>query len=227
MQLCGSLIILWHCLSLRLEWKRTFSSPVATAEFSKLAGILSVALSPFRIWNSSTGIPSPPLALFVVMLSKAHLTSHSRRSGSMWVITTLWLSGSLRSFSHSSFVYSWHLFWISFASIRAFLAVSVLYCTHPCMKFPLESPRFLKRSLVFPMLLFSSVYLHWSLRKAFLSLLAIVWNSAFRCLYLFLLCFLPLFFSQLFVRPPQTPILLFHGDGLDPCLLYNVMNLTP
>ena len=27
----------------------------------------------FRIWNSSTGIPSPPLALFVVMLSKAHL----------------------------------------------------------------------------------------------------------------------------------------------------------
>ena len=29
-----------------------------------------------RIWNSSTGIPSPPLALFVVMLSKARLTSH-------------------------------------------------------------------------------------------------------------------------------------------------------
>ena len=28
--------------------------------------------SSFRIWNSSTGIPSPPLALFVVMLSKAH-----------------------------------------------------------------------------------------------------------------------------------------------------------
>ena len=25
----------------------------------------------FRIWNSSTGIPSPPLALFIVMLSKA------------------------------------------------------------------------------------------------------------------------------------------------------------
>ena len=34
--------------------------------------------SSFRIWNSSTGISSPPLALFVVMLSKAHLTSHSR-----------------------------------------------------------------------------------------------------------------------------------------------------
>ena len=45
MQLCGSLSILWHCLSLGLEWKLTFSSPVATAEFSKFAGILSAALS--------------------------------------------------------------------------------------------------------------------------------------------------------------------------------------
>ena len=33
------------CLSLGLEWKLTFSSPVATAEFSKFAGILSAALS--------------------------------------------------------------------------------------------------------------------------------------------------------------------------------------
>ena len=33
------------------------------------------------IWNSSTGIPSAPLALFLVMLPKAHLTSHSRMSG--------------------------------------------------------------------------------------------------------------------------------------------------
>ena len=30
------------------------------------------------LWKCSIGIPSPPLALFVVMLSKAHLTSHSR-----------------------------------------------------------------------------------------------------------------------------------------------------
>ena len=54
--------------------------------------------SSFRIWNSSTGIPSPPLALFVVMLPKAHLSSHSRMSGSRWVITPSWLSGSWRSF---------------------------------------------------------------------------------------------------------------------------------
>ena len=54
--------------------------------------------SSFRIWNSSTGLPSPPLALFVVMLSKALLTSHSRMSGFRWVITPSLLSGSWRSF---------------------------------------------------------------------------------------------------------------------------------
>ena len=68
--------------------------------------------SSFRIWNSSTRIPSPPLALFVVMLPKAHLTSHSRMSGSRWVITPSWLSGSWKSFLDSS-VYSCHLFLIS------------------------------------------------------------------------------------------------------------------
>ena len=44
---------------------------------------------------------------------------------------------------------------------------------------PLVSLIFLKRSLVFPIPLFSCISLHWSLRKAFLSLLAILWNSAF------------------------------------------------
>ena len=38
-QFCSSLNSLWHCLSLELEWKLTFSSPVATAEFYKFAGI--------------------------------------------------------------------------------------------------------------------------------------------------------------------------------------------
>jgi len=53
---------------------------------------------------------------------------------------------------------------------------------------------FLKRSLVFPILLFSSISLHWLLKKAFLSLLAILWNSAFRCGYL---SFAPLLFTSL------------------------------
>ena len=139
--------------------------------------------SSFRIWSSSTGIPSPPLALFVVMLSKAHLTSHSRRSGSRSVITPSWLTGSWRSFLYSSSVYSCHLFLISSASVRSIPFLSFI---EPMFAWnvPLVSLIFLKRSLVFPILLFSSISLHWSLKKAFLSLLAILWNSAFRCLSL-------------------------------------------
>ena len=77
--------------------------------------------SSFRIWNSS-----PPLALFIVMLPKAHLTSHSGMSISRWVITPSWLSRSWRSFLYSSSVYSYHLFllWLHFL---------ILYC------FPLSS----------------------------------------------------------------------------------------
>ena len=59
---------------------------------------------------------------------------------------------------------------------------------------PLVSLIFLKRSLVSPVLLFSSIYLHWSLRKAFLFLLAVLWNSAFKWVYL---SFSPLPFTSL------------------------------
>ena len=41
---CNCAVVLWHCPSLELEWKPTFSSPVATAEFSIFAGIMSTAL---------------------------------------------------------------------------------------------------------------------------------------------------------------------------------------
>ena len=74
--------------------------------------------SSFRIWNSSTGIPSPPLALLTVILPRAYLTSHSRMSGSRWVITPSWLSGSLRCLLYSSSAYSCHLL-ISSASVRS------------------------------------------------------------------------------------------------------------
>ena len=42
--LCGSLNILWHCLCFIFIWKLTFSSPVASAEFSKYAGILNAGI---------------------------------------------------------------------------------------------------------------------------------------------------------------------------------------
>ena len=62
------------------------------------------------------------------------------------------------------------------------------------MKCSLQYLIFLKGSLVLPILLFSCIYLHWSLRKAFSFLLAILWNSVFRWVYL---SFSPLLFDSL------------------------------
>ena len=176
-QFCG------HCWVFQICWHTECSTFTASS---------------FRIWNSSIGIPSPPLVLFVVMLSKACLTSHSRMSGSRWVITPSWLSWSWTSFLYSSSVYSCHLFLISSASFRSIPFLSLI---EPIFAWnvPLVSLIFLKRSLVFPILLFSSISLHQLLRKAFFSLLAILWNSEFRCLHL---SFSPL----LFVSLPFTAI---------------------
>ena len=116
------------------------------------------------------------------MLPKAHLTLHSRMSGSRSVITPSWLSASWRPFWDSSFVYSRYLFLISSASLRsiAFLSFIVPIFAWSVL---LISLILLKRSLVFPILLFSSISFHWSLRRTFLSLLAILWNSAFKWVY--------------------------------------------
>ena len=87
--------VLWSLLSFPICWHIECSTFTA---------------STFRIWNSSAGIPSPPLALFIVMLAKAHWTSPSRMSGSRWVSTPSWLSGSWRSVLYSSAVSRCHLF---------------------------------------------------------------------------------------------------------------------
>ena len=154
------------------------------------------------------------------MIPKSHLTLHSRMSSSrwVWVITPSWLSGSWRSFLYSSSVYSCHLFLTSYASVRSLPFLSFIVPIF-AWNIPLVSIIFLKRSLVFSILSFSSISLHWSLRRPFLSLLAILWKSAFRCLYL---SFSPLLFASLLSTAickasPRQPFcffaFLFHGDG--------------
>ena len=88
----------------------------------------------------------------------------------------MWLSGSIRSFLYSSFVYSCHLFLISSASVR-FIPFLSFIAPIFAWNIPLVFLIFLKRSLVFPNLLFST-------EQGFLSLLAILWNSALKWLYL-------------------------------------------
>ena len=167
------------------------------------------------------------------MLPKAHLTSHSRISGSRWVITPLWSSGSWRSVLYSSSVYSYYLLLISSASLRSIPFLSFI---EPIFAWsvPLVSLIFLKRALVFPILLFYSISLHWSLRRAFLSSLFFGTLHSNGYIFPFLFCLYLLFFYQLFVRPRPTSILpfciylfIYFGDGLDPCLLSNVTNLCP
>ena len=98
---------------------------------------------------------------------------------------------------HQSSVYSCHLFLIS-SSVRSLSFLSIILSIL-AWNIPLRSPVFLKRSLVFPILLFASIPLQCSFKNAFLSLLAILWNSAFSWIYLYLspLPFASLLFSAI------------------------------
>ena len=103
------------------------------------------------------------------------------------------ITWDVRSFLYSLPVYSCHLFLISFAFLRSIQFLSFIEAIFS-WNVPLVSLIFLKRSLVFPIVLFSSISLHWLLKKPFLSLLASLWNSAFKWIYL---SFSPLLFASL------------------------------
>jgi len=98
----------------------------------------------------------------------------------MWVMRTFFFF----FFLYSASVYSCHLFLISSAS---HMSIQFLSFIEPIFawNFPLVSLIFLKRALalVFPILLFSSISLHWSLRKVFLISPCYSWNSAFIWVY--------------------------------------------
>ena len=120
----------------------------------------------------------------VFLLPMSHLTLICSMSGSRWLITASWLSRSWRSFLYSSSTYSCHLFLILSASVRS-LQFLLLYWAHLCIKCSLGISNFLEKvSSLSHSIIFFSISLHWSLRKAFLSLLAILWKSAFKWVYL-------------------------------------------
>ena len=75
--------VLWPLLSFQICWHIECST---------------IAAASFKILSRSAGIPSPPLTLFIVILPKSHLTSHSRMSVFRWSTTPLSSSGSLRLF---------------------------------------------------------------------------------------------------------------------------------
>ena len=155
---------------------------------------ITLTVPSFRIWKSSARIPSSPLSLMIVKFSKAYLTLHSRMPDSRWVITPSWLSGSLRDFLNNSSGYSCYFSLISSASIRSIPLLSFIMPIF-AWNVPLGFLIFLKRPLVSPTQLFSSISLHFSLKIDLSSLLVIFWNSGFRWIYL---SFSPLPFNSLF-----------------------------
>ena len=113
--------------------------------------------SSFRIWNSSTEIWLHLLALCMVMLPKAQLTSHSGYLAlGEWSHCHGYLGHDLL---YCSFVYSCHLFLTSSASFRSIQFLSFIVPI-VAWSIPLVLLNFFKRPLVFPILLFSSISLH-------------------------------------------------------------------
>ena len=137
----------------------------------------TLTASSFRICTSSAGIPSPPLALFIVMFPEAQLSSHSRMSGSRWVPLPSWFSRSLKPYLYSS-VYLCCFFLISPAAFRA--TFSVLYCDNPCIKGSLDISSFLEEFSSVSHSVVFHISLHCSLKKAFIS----PWYSLELCIQL-------------------------------------------
>ena len=107
---------------------------------------------------------------------------------------------ALKIVLYSSSVYH-HIFLVSSASVRSIpFIISIL-----AWNVPLLCPVFLKRSLVFPILLFLPfLCIVHSRRPSYLSLLFSGTLCSVGNVFPFLSSFLLLFFPQLFVKPPQT-----------------------
>ena len=125
-QSCG------HCWIFQIFWHVEYNTFTASS---------------FRIWNSLTGIPSPPLDLFIVMLPKPtwlHIPG---------CLTLGWWSYHRDYLGHEDlfcivFQYPCHLFLISSASVRSIPFLSFIVRIF-AWNVPLVSLIFLKRSLVF------------------------------------------------------------------------------
>ena len=118
-------------------------------------------------------------------------------------------------------MYSFHLFLMSFLSTKSPMFLSLIAPIFG-QNVPLIFPIFLKRSLDFPLLLFSSIFMHCSLKKAFLSLLAILWNSAFSWMYLSLSLYVYVCVCKYIIYESESHSVV--SDSLRPHGLYSPWN---
>ena len=157
------------------------------------------------------------------MLLKAPIDFAFQDFSPRWVITSSWLSGSLISILHSSSIYSFNLFLTYSASARCmpFLAfIGPIFAWNV----PSHTLIFLGRYLVFPILLFSSIFFFFCtdhLGRLFLNLFLLFFGTLYSHGYAFLLSFDFCFSSFLgylyhLLRQPFC-LFTFHllVDGLD------------
>ena len=145
----------------------------------------------FRIWSSSPGIPSLPPALLIVMLPEAHFTSIPECLPlGRWSYHHGYLD-------HKDFFCTVLLYILATSSWYHLQLGPYCFCPLLClslMKCSLGISNFLEEISSFSHSIFFLYFLHWSLRKAFLSLCSILWYSAFKWVYL---SFSPLPFASL------------------------------
>ena len=170
------------------------------------------------------------------MFPKAHFTSYSKMSGSRYdhTFVVIWVMKIFFFFFflYSSSVHSCHLFLISSASVRS-IPFLFFYCAHLCMKYSLGISNFIE------------VISSPSHSVVFLYFFALITEEGFfisPCYSLELCIQMGIFFLFSFVFNFSSFLsyllgllrqqfsffaFLFLGDGLDPCLLFNVMHLHP
>ena len=114
----------------------------------------------------------------------------------------------IKTFLYSSSGYSCHLFLIYSSSVRSLLFF-VLYCSHLCMKYSLDSSSFLAgiSSLSHSFFFFFNLFIVHLRRTPHLSLLFSGTLHSVGYIFLFAPCFSLLFFPKLFVKPPHTATL--------------------
>ena len=116
-----------------------------------------------------------------------------------------------------------HLFLISSASVRSIPFLSFMsFHAHLCMKCSLGVSNFLEEiSSLSHSVVFLHFFLNWWLRKAFLSLLTILWNSAFRCFYFSFsaLLFSSILFTAICKASPDSHFAFLHFFSLGMVLI--------
>ena len=125
---------------------------------------------------------SIPAAFLFDMCRSASFMSDSNTSGSSSYTVSMKVSFTLGSLLYSPSVYCCHLSFTSLSSATTFPGLDFM-APHLALRDLVMCLISLKRSLVLPILLLSSICLHFCCMLIYLPFLALLWKAAFNILY--------------------------------------------